>query len=106
MCKPRCLDSAPTTKSHSLKTRGLDGFNQVEEDMMTDRTDKATMLSLLRDQSKGSATDKLRLALVYLLSVAEAPKADLDAIEVRGAIPPPRTVMLGASRPNRNSGGR
>lgn len=67
-----------------IKTRGLDVFNQVEEDMMTDRTDKTTMLSLLRDQSKGSATDKLRLAMVYLLSVeATPPKADLEAIEVR-----------------------
>jgi len=41
----------------------------------------ATVLAILNDPSKGTTDDKLRLFLVYLLSMQEIPAADLAAME-------------------------
>eukprot|EP00184_Porphyridium_aerugineum_P000603 CAMPEP_0184707732 /NCGR_PEP_ID=MMETSP0313-20130426/37420_1 /TAXON_ID=2792 /ORGANISM="Porphyridium aerugineum, Strain SAG 1380-2" /LENGTH=680 /DNA_ID=CAMNT_0027169313 /DNA_START=182 /DNA_END=2224 /DNA_ORIENTATION=- len=50
-----------------IKDRGLDGFFQLEDQMMsTKAVEKEAIISLIQD-SKGSVADKLRLVLIYSL---------------------------------------
>lgn len=65
-----------------IKARGIDAFYHLEEEMLTSRVDKAEMMELLSGSAKGTAEDKLRLAIVYLLACETVPpQADLDSIE-------------------------
>lgn len=59
-----------------IKTRGLDGFYQVEEELLTRPAsfDVERILSLLRDP-RGAPLDKLRLFLIYYLSIDGATEA-------------------------------
>ncbi|XXG88943.1 hypothetical protein AAC387_Pa12g1074 [Persea americana] len=63
-----------------IKERSLDSYCNVENDMLTKGSmDRNTLLSALR--GKGTKVDKLRLAIIYLLSVEMTPQSDLEAVE-------------------------
>lgn len=53
--------------SHLLQDRQLDGFYSLEEDCLANKADCAAVCRQLQ-QPVGSAEDKLRLALVWLLT--------------------------------------
>lgn len=63
--------------------RGLDQFYHVEEDCLT-KADLPAVLKLLQE-AKGSRSDKLRLALVYLLT-CEALPGDADYERITAAL--------------------
>ena len=50
-----------------IKARALDQYNSVAEDLLCGKGDRGAVLKLLQG-GKGSAGDKLRLALVWLLT--------------------------------------
>lgn len=63
-----------------IKSRSLDTFFSAEEEMLSRGTaDKATLLQNLK--GKGAKEDKLRLAIVYLLSMEVTSPADIEVIE-------------------------
>ena len=47
-----------------IKTRGLDEYHVVEEDLLAGKGDRAAMMGLLDATGRGSPEDKLRLAIV------------------------------------------
>ena len=61
-----------TAMLETIKSRGLDAYNRVEESLLEGRSDKNAMLELLNG-NQGTAHDKLRLALVYALSCESPP---------------------------------
>jgi len=65
----------------SIKDRGLDQFYQLEEELVAGKADASAVAALLQSQS-GTPTDKLRLALVWLLTSPQAPsEAECQAME-------------------------
>ena len=69
----------------AIKARGLDTYAAVEEDLLAGRGDRAAVAQLLSATGKGSAEDKVRLAIVALLS-AEAPPTAAEAEAVDAAL--------------------
>ncbi|KAK1297622.1 SEC1 family transport protein SLY1 [Acorus calamus] len=64
-----------------IKERSLDSYYDLENDMLTKGSvDRATLISSLK--GKGSKVDKLRLAIVYLLSMEVTPQPEMEAVEV------------------------
>eukprot|EP00250_Pteridium_aquilinum_P001356 c11563_g3_i1 orf=94-1920(-) len=64
----------------NVKARFLDGHYNLEDDMLTRGTvDRSALLNVLK--GKGSQEDKLRTAIVYLLSVDANLMADVEAVE-------------------------
>lgn len=63
-----------------IKERSLDTYCNVENDMLTKGSiDRNTLLNALR--GKGTKVDKLRLAIIYLLSAEATPQTELEAVE-------------------------
>lgn len=63
-----------------IKARSLDGFYNIEDDMLgRGSVDRTALLNILK--GKGTVEDKLRTAIVYLLSLEVTPAADIEAIE-------------------------
>ncbi|KAH7429258.1 hypothetical protein KP509_09G038700 [Ceratopteris richardii] len=63
-----------------IKSRSLDGFYNIEDDMLgRGSVDKNALLSVLK--GKGTKEDKLRTAIVYLLAVETTPATEVEAIE-------------------------
>lgn len=66
-----------------IKERGLDGMFQVEEELLSqpDSFDVQRVLAILRER-RGSATDKLRLFLIYFLCVPSISDQDIKTCKV------------------------
>ncbi|KAL5984206.1 Vesicle trafficking between the ER and Golgi [Asimina triloba] len=63
-----------------IKERSLDSYYNVENDMLTRGSiDRHVLLSTLK--GKGTKVDKLRLAIIYLLSSETTPQSDVEAVE-------------------------
>ena len=63
-----------------IKERSLDSYCTLEDDMLSKgNVDKNSLLSLIK--GKGEKTDKLRLAITYLLSMETTPPSELEQIE-------------------------
>ena len=63
-----------------IQERSLDAFIMAEEQMS--KQSKASILEVIRDPKKGSSEDKLRLFMVYYLSLeSEMSKADMKEFE-------------------------
>ncbi|XP_043711994.1 SEC1 family transport protein SLY1-like isoform X1 [Telopea speciosissima] len=63
-----------------IKQRSLDSYAKKENDMlMRGSIDRNELLSVLRGH--GSKVDKLRFALIYLLSAETIPQSELEAVE-------------------------
>lgn len=62
-----------------IKNRGLDGYFQVEEEMISrpSNFDVERILALIRD-ARGSASDKLRMFLIYYLCIDSANEDDIE----------------------------
>ena len=69
----------------SIKQRGLDEYYAIEEDLLVGKGDKPSVMSLLQATGRGSAEDKVRLAIVYTLSATEGVSPQ-DAEAVEGAL--------------------
>ncbi|CAG8484017.1 9395_t:CDS:2 [Ambispora leptoticha] len=68
-----------TSILQGIKERQLDTFFQLEESIT--RQNKASLLEALKDPEKKNPEDKLRLFIIYYLSVDEVPKEDLVEFE-------------------------
>jgi hypothetical protein len=68
----------------AIKSRGLDGLYNTEEEELAGRSDAASVVKLIQG-AKGSARDKLRLALVHVLA-AEAPPGEAELRELSDAL--------------------
>lgn len=80
--KKRVIDlhtNIATALLDQIKDRGLDGYFQVEEELLArpGNFDVERVLALLRD-AKGTPTDKLRLFLIYYLCIDNATDSDLS----------------------------
>lgn len=80
--KKRTIDlhtNIATALLDQIKDRGLDGYFQVEEELLSRPStfDVGRVLALFKDM-KGTPTDKLRLFLIYYLCVDSASKEDLE----------------------------
>ncbi|XP_010242875.1 PREDICTED: SEC1 family transport protein SLY1-like [Nelumbo nucifera] len=63
-----------------IKERSLDSYAKKENDMLTKGSiDRNELLIVLK--GKGSKVDKLRFAIIYLLSAETTPHSDLEAVE-------------------------
>lgn len=63
-----------------IKNRALDSFCSLESEMSSKGSvDKNQLLSQLKD--RGTKEDKLRLAIIYLLSVETTPQSELESVE-------------------------
>ncbi|XP_072966581.1 SEC1 family transport protein SLY1 [Typha angustifolia] len=63
-----------------IKERSLDGYYDCENDMLTKGSvDRNMLLGFLK--GKGTKEDKLRLAIIYLLSFEAPPSTELEQIE-------------------------
>lgn len=63
-----------------IKERSLDSYAKKENDMLTKGSiDRNELLSVLK--GKGTNTDKLRFAIIYLLSSEATPQSELEAVE-------------------------
>ncbi|EIE26993.1 SM/Sec1-family protein [Coccomyxa subellipsoidea C-169] len=85
--RKRAIDKHMNLATHMLKeitTRGLDQFYNTEEDCLVKKADLPTILKLLQG-TKGTPEDKLRLALVFLLT-CEALPSDGDYERVTTAL--------------------
>ena len=98
-----------------IKTRGLDEYHVVEEDLLAGKGDRAAMMGLLDATGRGSPEDKLRLAIVRAAAAArqraragpadaeDAAASASDAEAVEGALRasggiPPRSSFSSARR--------
>lgn len=80
--KKRMVDlhtNIATALLDQIKDRGLDGYFQVEEELLSrpGGFDVERVLALLRD-ARGTPTDKLRLFLIYYLCIDSATDADIS----------------------------
>lgn len=80
--KKRMIDlhtNIATALLDQIKDRGLDGYFQVEEELLTrpGSFDVARVLAILND-ARGTPTDKLRLFLIYYLCIDSATDAELS----------------------------
>eukprot|EP00775_Hariotina_reticulata_P012398 gene12398-12533_t len=85
--KKKVLDkhtNLATALLSAIKARGLDGLYNTEEDLLTGKSDPAGLMKLIQGP-KGTAADKLRLALVQLLA-AESPPSDTELQELTDAL--------------------
>jgi len=65
-----------------IKTRELDTYFSLEESMMLRAPqDKKELLALLSDAKRGTAEDKMRLFLIYLMSNESLSQSDLEQFE-------------------------
>ncbi|XP_042479187.1 SEC1 family transport protein SLY1 [Macadamia integrifolia] len=63
-----------------IKERSLDSYVKKENDMLSRGSiDRSELLSVLK--GKGSNVDKLRFAIIYLLSAETIPQSELEAVE-------------------------
>ncbi|KAK9164688.1 hypothetical protein Syun_005590 [Stephania yunnanensis] len=63
-----------------IKERSLDSYAKKENDMLTKGgIDRNELLSVLR--GKGTKVDKLRFAIIYLLSSENTPQSEIEAVE-------------------------
>lgn len=63
-----------------IKERSLDSYCTLEDDMLTKGSvDRSVLLNLLK--GKGTKDDKLRLAIIYLLSMESTPQSEIEPIE-------------------------
>eukprot|EP00249_Psilotum_nudum_P020479 c27722_g1_i1 orf=242-2089(-) len=63
-----------------IKTRSLDGYYNLEDDMLArGSVDKNALLTILK--GKGSKEDKVRLAVIYLLAMESTPPAEVESVE-------------------------
>lgn len=86
--KKRVIDkhtNIATALLGNIKQRGLDEYYAIEEDLLVGKVDKPAVMSLLQATGRGSASDKVRLAIVYTLSATES-MSPQDAEEVAGAL--------------------
>lgn len=86
--KKRIIDkhtNIATALLGNIKQRGLDEYYAIEEDLLVGKGDKVSVMSLLQATGRGSAEDKVRLAIVYTLSATEG-ITQQDAEEVEGAL--------------------
>ena len=86
--KKRVIDkhtNIATALLGNIKQRGLDEYYAVEEDLLAGKGDKPSVMSLLQATGRGSAEDKVRLAILYTLSATEG-MSPQDAEEVEGAL--------------------
>lgn len=80
--KKRMIDlhtNIATALLDQIKDRGLDGYFQVEEELLSrpSNFDVERVLAILRDV-RGTPTDKLRLFLIYYLCIDNATDSDLS----------------------------
>lgn len=68
----------------AIKARGLDGLYNTEEEALSGKGDQAAVVRLIQGP-KGTAADKLRLALVQILA-AEAAPSEADVRELSDAL--------------------
>lgn len=65
-----------------IKARTLDQFHSMEEEFITNKVSKDKLLEMISPAAKGTAEDKLRLAIVYVLASETNPApADYETIE-------------------------
>ncbi|KAL9252634.1 SEC1 family transport protein SLY1-like protein [Drosera capensis] len=63
-----------------IKERSLDSFAKKEYDMMVRGSiDRAELMAVLK--GKGTATDKLRFAIMYLISSENLPQSEVEMVE-------------------------
>ena len=65
--KKRVIDkhtNIATALLGNIKQRGLDEYYAVEEDLLVGKGDKPSVMSLLQATGRGSAEDKVRLAIL------------------------------------------
>jgi hypothetical protein len=67
-----------TTLLNTIVSRQLDAFISMEESV--GKLNTATILQVIQDKAKHNE-DKVRLVLIYYLSVGDIPKAELTEIE-------------------------
>lgn len=67
-----------------IKTRALDQYHSIAEELLMGKSDRAAVVKLLQGP-KGSATDKLRLALVWLLTYDGLP-SDSEMSDLESAL--------------------
>ena len=73
-----------TSLLRSIKERGLDRFYQLEEDLVAGKADVDAVETLISGM-QGSPMDKLRLALVWLLTVPSAP-SEAESAKIEAAL--------------------
>lgn len=65
-----------------IKNRTLDQFHSVEEEFITNKASRDKLLEMISPAAKGTAEDKLRLAIVYVLASESNPSsADYESME-------------------------
>ena len=71
----------------TIKERGIDALHNLEEEMLqgASKTDLNALLSALAPEARGTPCDKLRLAIVYVLSRA-SPVAQADVESISSAL--------------------
>eukprot|EP01114_Cavostelium_apophysatum_P002585 TRINITY_DN12296_c0_g1_i1.p1 TRINITY_DN12296_c0_g1~~TRINITY_DN12296_c0_g1_i1.p1 ORF type:complete len:628 (+),score=163.71 TRINITY_DN12296_c0_g1_i1:113-1996(+) len=83
--KKRIIDvhtNIATAILNHIKTRELDTYFSLEESMMIrSLTDKKEILALLSDPKRGTAEDKLRLFLIYIMSNEHISQTDMEQFE-------------------------
>jgi hypothetical protein len=82
-----------TALLREIKRRGIDEYHAVEEDLLCGKGDKAAVMSLLDATGRGTAQDKLRLAIIAVIAeessrrgekggdASSTSRADQDALE-------------------------
>lgn len=67
----------------AIKNRGLDQYHNLGEELLSGRSDLASVMKLVGSGGRGTAEDKLRLVLIYLLTCdglpSDAEMSDLEA---------------------------
>ena len=70
-----------------IKTRGLDEYCAIEEDLLVGKGDKAAVMGLLAATGRGTPEDKLRLAVIYVMSrTGDDAMSPADAEALEGAL--------------------
>ena len=70
-----------------IKARGLDEYCAIEEDLLVGKGDKAAVMGLLAATGRGTPEDKLRLAVIYVMSrTGDDAMSPADAEALEGAL--------------------